>query len=236
MNIVSFSGGKDSTAMLLMMLEKGMRVDEIVCFDTGWEFPQMVEHWYQVEKYIGMKITILKPERPFNYWLYEHRVILKKNKERYKKYEGDVVYGWGWPNFMRRWCTGFKKGALIKGRRNENHYIGIAVDEKRRVEEKENNFYPLVEWGVTEKEALEYCRKRGFMFGGLYERFHRVSCFCCPLQRVGELRNLYLHHNDLFCLMKKWDEKVFDGWEVFKNGKRLLEWEQRFNQERGLFI
>ena len=29
-HIVQFSGGKDSTAMLLMMLERGMQVDEII--------------------------------------------------------------------------------------------------------------------------------------------------------------------------------------------------------------
>ena len=44
-HIVSFSGGKDSTAMLLMMLERGWPVDDIVYFDCGdWEFPQMHKH------------------------------------------------------------------------------------------------------------------------------------------------------------------------------------------------
>ena len=42
--IVSFSGGKDSTCMLLMMLEKGMQVDYILFCDTGLEFPQMYDH------------------------------------------------------------------------------------------------------------------------------------------------------------------------------------------------
>jgi len=42
MNIVSFSGGKDSTAMLLMMLEKGIPVDRVICVDTTKEFPQML--------------------------------------------------------------------------------------------------------------------------------------------------------------------------------------------------
>ena len=33
--IVSFSGGKDSTAMLLMMIEKKMQIDEIVFLRYG---------------------------------------------------------------------------------------------------------------------------------------------------------------------------------------------------------
>ena len=38
---VSLSGGKDSTAMLLMMIEKGMPVDGVFWADTGMEFPEM---------------------------------------------------------------------------------------------------------------------------------------------------------------------------------------------------
>ena len=52
-HIVSFSGGKDSTAMLLMMMEKNLPIDEIIFCDTGKEFPQMYEHIEKVQKYIG---------------------------------------------------------------------------------------------------------------------------------------------------------------------------------------
>ena len=51
-HIVQFSGGKDSTAMLLMMLEKGMPVDEIIFCDTGKEFPAMYDHIEKVHTYI----------------------------------------------------------------------------------------------------------------------------------------------------------------------------------------
>ncbi len=43
-HIVSFSGGKDSTAMLLMVIEYGMQIDDIIFCDTGKEFPEMYEH------------------------------------------------------------------------------------------------------------------------------------------------------------------------------------------------
>ena len=43
-HIASFSGGKDSTAMVLRLIAEGLPLDEIVFFDTGWEFPQMYEH------------------------------------------------------------------------------------------------------------------------------------------------------------------------------------------------
>jgi len=58
-HIVSFSGGKDSTAMLLMMIEKGMQIDEIVFCDTTKEFPQLYKHIENVKQYINMQCTIL---------------------------------------------------------------------------------------------------------------------------------------------------------------------------------
>ena len=58
-HVVSFSGGKDSTAMLLKMLEEGMQVDEIIFCDTGVEFPAMYDHIDKVEKYINRNVTRL---------------------------------------------------------------------------------------------------------------------------------------------------------------------------------
>ena len=57
-HIVSFSGGKDSTAMLLMMLQKNMPIDEIVFCDTGMEFPEMYDHIHAVECCINRPITV----------------------------------------------------------------------------------------------------------------------------------------------------------------------------------
>lgn len=70
MNVVQFSGGKDSTCMLLMMLEKGIPVDKIVFCDTGKEFPQMYEHISKVEDYISKNynksIEVIKEPRGFD--------------------------------------------------------------------------------------------------------------------------------------------------------------------------
>ena len=50
---VSFSGGADSTALALI------EPDAIPLFvDTGWEFPQLLDHVNKVEKYIGKKIRL----------------------------------------------------------------------------------------------------------------------------------------------------------------------------------
>lgn len=84
--------------------------------------------------------------------------------------------------------------------------MGIAADEAGRC--KTGPVYPLVEWGITEKEALKICYDHGFDFGGLYEIYHRASCWCCPFQRIGELRRLRSHHLELWKKLGELDRRA----------------------------
>ncbi len=66
-NIVSFSGGKDSTAMLLKMIENKINIDGIVFAKVmatptiNGEFEAMYEYISKVEDYIKRDITIFSP-------------------------------------------------------------------------------------------------------------------------------------------------------------------------------
>ena len=66
-----FSGGKDSTAMLLMMIERGMQIDRIICIDTTKEFPEMYAHIEKVKKYIK-PYEIETYSFDFDYYFSEH--------------------------------------------------------------------------------------------------------------------------------------------------------------------
>ena len=48
-NVLSFSGGKDSTAMVLEMLERNEPVHSIVYVDTGFQFPTLWETMKQLD-------------------------------------------------------------------------------------------------------------------------------------------------------------------------------------------
>ena len=224
MNIVSFSGGKDSTAMLLLMLEKNIQIDDIVFCDTGMEFPEMYTHIKKVEKFIKRKITILKEPRGFEYLLGEH-----------KKRNGNI--GYGWPDFRNRWCTQLLKKSVIqkylKQFSNVIEYHGIAVDESHRaLKNKENNrkiVYPLITWNLTEQDCLNYCYSKGFNWNGLYKNFQRVSCWCCPLSRIGELIVLYNNYPELWSKLEELDVKSF---RKFRSDYSLLELKQKFIKEK----
>ena len=221
MNVVSFSGGKDSTAMLLMMIEKNMPINDIVFCDTGMEFPQMYDHIARVEDFIGREVTIIKSEKTYEYYLGEH---IKKN--------GQI--GYGHPDFQNRWCTqALKKQVFakyLKDKKDVIEYHGIAFDEKHRTEKnnEKNIRYPLVEWEIIEREALRYCYENGFDWGGLYDDFMRVSCWCCPLSRISELRVLYEKFPELWERLRKLDKKSF---RRFRSDYSLSELEHRFKSE-----
>lgn len=222
-HVASLSGGKDSTAMLLMMLERGMRVDEVVNADTGMEFPAMAEHLARVEEYTGIPITYLRHPQGFEHLMFDH--VRTKGK-----CVGVAGYGWARPN--ARWCTSKLKTDLIERHfrelaktREVAHYVGIAADEPRRVKDRR---YPLVDWGVTEADALAYCYARGFDWGGLYEHFRRVSCWCCPLQPLSELRKLRHEFPELWTRLRDMDARA---WNTFRRDYSVEQLERRFAQE-----
>jgi 3'-phosphoadenosine 5'-phosphosulfate sulfotransferase (PAPS reductase)/FAD synthetase len=227
-HIVSFSGGKDSTCMLLMMLEKGMPIDDIIFCDTGMEFPAMYDHIAQVEKFTGRKITRLQNPKGFMYYFKEHQ----KSKGKYMD-----QLGFGWPNMKIRWCTARLKQDVfkrylkdsLKGR-DHIEYHGIAYDEPKRIEKNQgrNIQYPLFEWGIVEAEALKYCYDRGFTWNGLYKQFRRVSCWCCPLKGLDELYALYTHYPELWAELLEMDKK---SWRSFRADYSLKQLEKRFKHQ-----
>lgn len=94
--------------------------------------------------------------------------------------------------------------------------------------QKPNCRHPLVDWGMTEADCLQYCYDRGYTWGGLYKQFSRVSCWCCPLQPLAELRILYKSYPELWAQLKEWDKRT---WRKFKTNYSVEELEARFDFE-----
>jgi 3'-phosphoadenosine 5'-phosphosulfate sulfotransferase (PAPS reductase)/FAD synthetase len=241
LNVVSLSGGKDSTCMLLMMIEKRMPVDLILFCDTGLEFPLMYEHLDKLEKTINMPITRVRADKPYEYYFLEAPVKRRHETEFSKKF-GVNHKGYGWAGPKMRWCTSVLKDTPrerflrpLREKYDVKEYIGIAADEQYRLTRKrnqnKNHIHPLVEWDMTEADCLKYCYDRGYDWGGLYEKFKRVSCWCCPLQSLPELLQLYFHFPDLWEKLKEWDRRT---WRNFRADYSVEQLEVRFlfEQER----
>ena len=243
---ISLSGGKDSSALLLLMIEKDMPIDCVLYADTTMEFPEMEAHIAKLDEHLyrerGIHITTLRHPHGFEWLMFDVPQQQKRAIER-RIANGQPLNGYGWPGIKSRWCTGQLKTHLLdkavdqlKKERNALHHIGIAADEAHRCKDDPQNRYPLVEWKITEAQALQICYSRGFDFGGLYEIYRRASCWCCPLQRIDELRKLRIHHPELWARLRDMDNRALAMFGPGPLGQFKKDWsverlEERFARE-----
>ena len=192
-HIVSFSGGKDSTAMLLKMLDLGMQIDEVVFGDTGLEFQELYDYVDRIERFIKRPITRIRPDRTFFDWFFG---AVTKGKHKGK------MRGFPPQNSHCYWSREVKEYALKRYCYGQYVYIGVAKDEEHRAKPhaKFTAMYPLVEWGWTEQNCLSYLKMRG-LENPLYTHVSRLGCWLCPKQNLQSLRWLKSSKPELFNLI-----------------------------------
>ena len=233
--IASCSFGKDSLAMVLKILELNYPLDEVVYFDIGVEFDSIRNNAERMKLILsdkGIKFTILEPSETFIHTMCE-RTVNKRN--------GDVQQGYKWCGGTTRWGTTLKLDAIKK--HNETYgdeviveYVGVASDERHRINRKRNGnrikIYPLVEWEMTEKDCLEYCYNKGWHWNEngyeLYDLLDRVSCKYCKNKNLKELRNIYHFMPEVWQELKDLQDKVQ---MPFKGDKTIHDIEERFITE-----
>ena len=219
MNIIAFSGGKDSTAMLLRLLELGKPVDKIMFADTTLEFPEMYSWIKKIEKLINKEITVVKSSKSFDSWFYG----IPKRGAAGKR---GLIRGFPLKAFPCYWTREAKVKPMEKEQGKGNIiYIGIAKDEEKRSKAKQyvgrtNEYrFPLVDWGWTEQDCINYLEEKGLKHP-LIDRFKRTGCWLCPKQNKHSLKSLYLYYPKLWEKLKKYAKDSPQGFKpnfVFKD-------------------
>ncbi len=230
--IASVSFGKDSLAMLLNLIDKGYKLDEVVFYDTGMEFQAIYDIRDEVKiilETINIKYTELKPEIHFTEKMLN--IIVHKR-------DGTIQKGYGLCGGKCRWGTTEKNITISKYLKQQygedyKEYIGIASDETKRIEQERtmHKLLPLVDWKMTEKDCLNYCYDKGLYWEEngirLYDILDRVSCWCCGNKNKTELENMriylpeyYLKRIELLKQIKKNNKK---GSIVVKQAKKEFE-------------
>jgi 3'-phosphoadenosine 5'-phosphosulfate sulfotransferase (PAPS reductase)/FAD synthetase len=182
-HVVGLSGGKDSTALALWLVENEPREYEFICNETGNELPEMQDHWRNLERLLQAPIKRVR-----------HSVDLLQLCEDMNAL----------PNFRMRWCTRILKieptieymSALPEG---STLYVGLRADEApRRGIYGEDMLirFPLREQGFDEAGVWSYLDAKGVAIP------RRTDCALCPYQRLDEWRTLWAEYPD------KWAEGV----------------------------
>lgn len=230
--IASVSFGKDSLAMLLLLLSREEKIDEVIFYDTGMEFQSIYDIRDKIVvllKERNIKYTELKPKYSFEYIMFDKPV-----KHRDDTYSN----GYSWCGGRCRWGT-TEKNKTISKYLKENYgedykeYIGIAYDEQNRIKNNEHKLYPLIDLNMTEKDCLEFCYSQGYYWEEdgirLYDVLDRVSCWCCANKNLKELRNYYNYLPTYWNKLKVFQEKTD---RPFKNNKyTIFDLEKRFESE-----
>ena len=205
-SMLSFSGGKNSTAMLLRLKELGQMPDKIIFCDTLMEYPEVYEFIDKVEKHIGQKIIRLKPNNSFLKWFF-------KEYQKGCRFEGRIH---GFP-YIRTPCW-YQREAKVTPLKKYNDeadvvYIGYAKGEENRKLKDPKFKYPLIEWGWDEQKSEEYCKEKGFL-NPLYQKFRRTGCWCCPLQGKKDLKILYKDYPALWRILVQLEELSPHGFQT----------------------
>ena len=225
-HIASVSFGKDSLAMLLILIANKKPLDEVVFYNTGKEFKAIYDTRDKVLPLLkdnSIKYTELYPDMPFDYVAFEKPVSGRNGAH----------LGYSWCGGTCRWGTTAKLKALKQHIGDNIYYVAIAADEQCRILKNQhpNRRLPLVDWGLTEKDTLQYCYSKGYEWieNGyrLYDLLDRVSCFCCSNKNIKELRNIYTYLPEYWQRLLKMQERtnrpikynytVFDLQEKFRS-------------------
>ena len=225
--IASISYGKDSLAMLLMLIDRNEPLDEVVFYDTGMEFQAIYDTRDKTLPLLagrGIKYTELHPIETFEHNMFYRQVNGPNGPHN----------GYGWCGGRCRWGTTMKRTALDSHCGDAVCYVGLAHDERDRIMKpaRKTKSYPLAEWGITEGEALLYCYTRGYHWmecgKPLYALLDRVSCWCCRNKNLKELRNYYYYLPSYWDRLKKLQEREK---RPFKPAGSIHELEVRFAKE-----
>lgn len=239
-NVVNVSAGKDSTAMLLLALERGMPNLLPVFADTGHEHPTTYEYIAYLEQALDVEIRRVRAdfekdfERKRNYIANNWPDDLKeRGMKALDKTTGipflDLAILKGrFPSTKAKFCTGELKSLPIQQQvemplLHAGHRIiswqGVRKEESRDRELLTHSslldlgviaYRPILEWKVDEVFAMH--RKHRVEPNPLYSQgMSRVGCMPCINARKGEMAEIANRFSDVIERIAEWEEIVSDA-------------------------
>lgn len=194
-HVVAISGGKDSTAMALLLAEREPRDYTYVCTPTGDELPEWFEHMRHLAGILGK--PILPVVGGTLNGLVDHLQAL--------------------PNWRQRWCTRKLKiepfaAWMMAQPKPLTSYVGLRADEPERdggdyaaVPEVELR-YPLREWEMGEADVLNYLGQRDIRIP------ERTDCARCFYQTLGEWWKLWKDHPEIYADIEAQEAAIGFTW------------------------
>lgn len=240
-NIVSYGGGVNSTALLVGLHRHSIPVDLILFADTGGEHPRT---------YAYLEVM--------NRWLKEHDMpeitqVYKTTRDGKRLTLEDeclksgtlpsIAYGFkrcslkhkvgpqekfcnNYPPYRKVWNSE-KKVIKFIGYDAGEEYRHEKVMLKDLADPKYSKWYPLMEWGWTRDDCIREIEAAGLPQPG------KSSCFFCPSMHVDEIIDLRERHLDLFQRAIAMEDNAMSSLKTVKGLGRNYSWKKRFGDLKG---
>ena len=222
--IASCSFGKDSIATILLAREHNEPLDEIVycevMFDENisGELPEHRDFIYNVaipkfEEW-GYKVTVLRSKETYMDVFFHIVENPRKHQDRKGKKSGFAMSG---KCNVQRNCKLKPINEYWKLHKDDVQYIGIAIDEPKRLERIANTKHKislLEKYNYTEEMAKQKCIQYGLL-SPIYDFTNRGGCWFCPNAKCKELRNLFDNHRILWDILLDLEDEPDKIAEIF---------------------
>lgn len=236
----SWSGGKDSTASIILEhihgLPKSTIIFSEVMFDKkrgiSGELPEHIDwvHNTAIPRFEewGYKVEIVRADLDY-LDLFFH----KKEKSKYPENIGKT--------------TGFLIGGMCAGNRDLKikpitnyykkikesfvQYVGIAADEPERLKRLEgtNRISLLEKYGYTEQMAFDLCRNFRLV-SPVYQFSKRGGCWFCPNATTREFAHIKQNHPQLWAELEMLSTTPNLYTSTFRYGKTFAEVDAQVNK------
>lgn len=182
---VSWSGGKDSTATILLMREHGIPIKQITYVRMMWddELPrtlplmtEFVDQTAEVFRSWGYKVVMIPSAKT--------AVQLRDSVYKFSRRPELNGHKYGVIAFLRGYCrfSGIKTRTIKKySEKDAWEMIGYRADEEDRIHRlggKKQSI--MVALGIRESDAFEICRKAGMLSPLYFAKISRDGCWFCP--------------------------------------------------------
>lgn len=217
MNVLSWSGGKDSTATLILAHEKKIKIDVAVIslpmFDISRKIyadsPEHIDWLFTkaiptIEKW-GTHVEVVSSDKDYIYH-FKHIVTKSKTAERNGKMAGWLIGGACRMNDEK--VEPIKK--YFKSLPPPiTEYVGICADEPIRLEriDKRNQRSILAEQTITTTQARLICERHGLLSPNYTSGCNQRGCWFCPNAKISEFAKLKKHHPELYDELRKLNDK-----------------------------
>lgn len=241
--VLSWSRGKDSSALLVNVLQKRLPLNAIITCDimfdknTSGEHPLMAKWMDEAEQ----RVNYLLKKFGYENVKIIHLTAYKNFLEQFytvKERGNHIGDRYGFPYPICAWCNGRLKldpiskyiKKLLKKGYCVIEYIGIASDEPKRLKRykklttNNHKYITLAKFMITEQKASRTC-KYWKLLSPKYENSFRSGCWFCPKQSLYDLYNLWKNYNEYFERLLKIEK---DSHNTFRPGSTLFEIKERF--------